>query len=77
MEIKLAPYYSAFIKTIVSSGKFRDEGEVVKAGLELLDKELKHLAALEKSILDGEKSGFATPFDNDAFKQKMADKYIK
>jgi antitoxin ParD1/3/4 len=60
----------------LASGKYSSEAEVIQAGLELLDKEQKHLSLLERALIEGEKSGFATSFDNEEFKKRMAEKYL-
>jgi antitoxin ParD1/3/4 len=77
MEVQIAPYYDMLIKKGIESGKYNSEAEVIQAGLELLDKETKQLLFLEKAIMDGEKSGFAVPFDNAEFKKRMQEKYAK
>lgn len=75
MEVQIAPYYSKLIQSTLASGRYNNETEVIQAGLELLDKEQKQLSLLERALLEGERSGFTTPFDNEEFKKRMADKY--
>lgn len=77
MEIKIAPHYSQFIHEELSSGKFNNESEVIQAGLALLEKEQTQMAILSKAILDGERSGFALPFNNEDFKKRIEAKYAK
>lgn len=77
MEIKIAPHYSQFIHEELASGKFNNESEVIQAGLALLEKEQTQMAILSKAILDGERSGFALPFNNEDFKKRMEAKYAK
>ncbi|MBL7774212.1 MAG: type II toxin-antitoxin system ParD family antitoxin [Chitinophagaceae bacterium] len=77
MEIKIAPHYSQFIHEELASGKFNNESEVIQAGLALLEKEQIQMAILSKAILDGERSGFALPFNNEDFKKRMEAKYAK
>lgn len=76
MEVQIGPYYSQLIQNTLSTGKYNNEAEVIQAGLELLDKEQKQMALLERALLEGERSGFATPFNNDNFKKRMAEKYF-
>jgi antitoxin ParD1/3/4 len=77
MEVPINTYYIQIIQNVIKTGKYSSESEVIQAGLELLDREQKQITILEKAILDGEKSGFSLPFDNDAFKTKMKEKYAK
>jgi antitoxin ParD1/3/4 len=77
MEINIAPYYKQFIINEMASGKFNNEAEIIQAGLALLEKEQTQMSILSKAILDGEKSGFALPFNNEEFKKRMEAKYAK
>jgi antitoxin ParD1/3/4 len=77
MEVKIAPYYDALIRKGIISGKYNNEAEMIQAGLALLEKEETQMLILTKSILDGEKSGFALPFNNEEFKKRMEVKYSK
>lgn len=75
MEVQIAPYYSQLIQNNLASGKYNNESEIIQAGLELLDKEQKQMSLLERALLEGERSGFATPFNNEDFKKRMTEKY--
>lgn len=75
MEVQISAYYTQLIQKTLTSGKYKTEAEVIQAGLELLDKEQKQLSLLERALMEGERSGFATLFNNDEFKKRMADKY--
>ncbi len=77
MEIKISPYYNQFIMNEMATGKFNNEAEIIQAGLALLEKEQAQMSILTKAILDGEKSGFAFPFNNEDFKKRMEAKYAK
>jgi antitoxin ParD1/3/4 len=77
MEIKIAPHYNQFIINEMATGKFNNEAEIIQAGLALLEKEQTQMAILSKAILDGERSGFALPFNNEDFKKRMEAKYAK
>lgn len=77
MEVNIAPHYNEFIHKEMASGKFNNESEVIQAGLALLEKEQTQLSILSKAILEGEKSGFALPFNNDDLKKKMEAKYAE
>lgn len=53
-DLELGPYFEEFVRDQVESGRFRDAGEVVRAGLRLLeDREADRLgdvAELRRSI---------------------------
>lgn len=68
--VSLGDYFSAFVKRQVASGHYKSESEVVAAGLRLLEENEAKLEALRAAIRDGETSGFATPFDFDAFLER-------
>ncbi|NBC34605.1 MAG: type II toxin-antitoxin system ParD family antitoxin [Alphaproteobacteria bacterium] len=62
------------VDRLVKTGRFRGTGEVVDAGLRLLDAEESKRAALRDAIRDGEESGPAEPFDLDTFLREVRDK---
>ena len=74
---EISPYYNQFIMNEMATGKFNNEAEIIQAGLALLEKEQTQMSILTKAILDGEKSGFALPFNNEDFKKRMEAKYAK
>ncbi|KJQ54214.1 type II toxin-antitoxin system ParD family antitoxin [Microbacterium sp. SA39] len=66
-SISLDEHFSDFLSREVASGRFRSASEVVRAGLRLLEDQETQMAALRASLVAGENSGEAEPFDFDAF----------
>ena len=62
-SISLGNYFDNFIKQSVSEGLFKNESEVVRAGLRLLEEEENKVLALKKAIQEGIDSGTAEGFD--------------
>jgi len=63
----IGDYFAAFIEHLVHQGRYATHGDVVRAGLRLLEEREVHLELFRKAIADGVTSGMATPFDIDAF----------
>ena len=73
----IGAHFETFIKIEISEGRYRNPSDVVRAALRLLEEHEAQLAAWRLALEDGDTSGFATPFDFDAFiakKQKLAKK---
>lgn len=51
------------IERIVAGGRFASAGDVVRAGLRLLEDEEAKVAAFRAAIIEGEESGIAEDFD--------------
>lgn len=58
------------VRDLVKSGRYSDDAEVVKKGLELLLEYESRLAELRAEIQQGLNSGEATPLDMDTIKAK-------
>ncbi len=65
-SFSLGDHFSAFIETQISQGRYGNASDVVRAGLRLLEEQVK-LEALRAALIAGENSGPSTPFDFDAF----------
>jgi len=62
MNVSMSPEHKAFVKAQVSTGRFRNDSEVVRAGLRLLEEQARH-RQLEELLLDGLSSGDAVEMD--------------
>jgi antitoxin ParD1/3/4 len=72
-SFSLGDHFSEFIERQVESGRFGPASEVLRASLRLLEEEDARLAALRSSLVEGERSGPAAPFDFDAFMARKRD----
>lgn len=62
-SISLGNYFDQFVSNQISTGRFKNVSEVVRAGLRLLDDEENKVAALREAIREGKDSGIAKDFD--------------
>ena len=58
-SISLGDYFDGFIQNKISSGRYKNASEVVRAGLRLLEEEENRVAALKDAIQQGIDSGIA------------------
>ena len=64
MNVSMSSEHKSFIKAQVSTGRFRNDSEVVRAGLRLLEEQARH-RKLEELLLDGLNSGKAVETDQE------------
>jgi len=62
-SVSLGDHFESFIDKKVSTGRFQNASEVVRAGLRLLEEEEAKLSALKKAIKEGMDSGIVKNFD--------------
>lgn len=62
-SISLGNYFDQFVQTQVSTGRYKNVSEVIRAGLRLLENEESKAIALKNSIQEGIDSGIAQDFD--------------
>jgi len=62
-SISLGSYFDNFIQSNLSSGRYKNASEIVRAGLRLLEEEESRILLLRKSIQEGIDSGFTVDFD--------------
>lgn len=62
-SISLGNHFEDFVDNKVSSGRFKNASEVIRAGLRLLEEEEAKILALQNAIKSGIESGAATNFD--------------
>lgn len=59
----LGSYFDEFVKAQISTGRYKNVSEVIRAGLRLLENEESKAAALKNAIEEGIQSGITTDFD--------------
>lgn len=62
-SISLGDHFVEFVDEKVSSGRFKNASEVIRAGLRLLEEEESKIIALKKAISEGIESGLLKNFD--------------
>jgi antitoxin ParD1/3/4 len=62
-SISLGDHFENFIDSSVSTGRFKNASEVIRAGLRLLEDEENKVIALRNAIEEGWESGAAKNFD--------------
>lgn len=66
-SVSLDGRLASFVDAQVAQGRYDSAGEVLRAGLRLLEAQEAELDALRAALIEGETSGASTPFDLDAF----------
>lgn len=74
-SILLGDYFENFINEQIASGKYSSVSEVVRTALRMFEHEETKKKELIKELKKGEKSGFVSDFDREAFKQSLHQKY--
>ncbi len=62
-SVSLGDHFEDFVDKRVSTGRFTNASEVIRAGLRLLEEEESKIVVLKKAIDDGIKSGIAKNFN--------------
>ena len=62
-SISLGNHFEGFVDNKVSTGRFKNASEVIRAGLRLLEEEESKIVALKRAIEDGFESGLAKDFN--------------
>jgi len=62
-SISLGNHFEDFVDDKVSTGRFKNASEVIRAGLRLLEEEEGKIVALKKAIDEGIESGLAKNFN--------------
>ena len=70
-SISLGNHFEEFIGDKVSTGRFKNASEVIRAGLRLLEEEESKIVALKKAIEDGFESGLAKKFNAKKHLEKL------
>ena len=66
-SVSLGDYFVGFIDERIASGRYNSASDVIRAGLRLLEEHEASVEVLRGALIEGERSGSATPFDFDAF----------
>jgi antitoxin ParD1/3/4 len=74
VSFSLGPYFEQFIQREIRSGKYTSAGEVIRAGLRLLEKEEEKMEILRNSLKEGEESSMVSDFNQNEFLQKLKTK---
>ena len=70
-SISIGDYFDNFIQNRISSGRYKNASEVVRAGLRLLEEEENRIIALRASIQEGIDSGIANDFNPESHLEKL------
>ena len=62
-SISIGNYFDRFIKSRISTGRYKNASEVVRAGLRLLEEEENKIMALKEAIHEGIESGLVNDFN--------------
>jgi antitoxin ParD1/3/4 len=62
-SVALGDHFESFVDNRISTGRFKNASEVIRAGLRLLEDEEAKISALRNAINDGISSGIAKNFD--------------
>lgn len=65
--LRLDDHAADFIEKQIDGGNYESAGEVVAAGLRLLEEQEAYMAAVRAALIEGENSGPPEPFDFDEF----------
>ncbi len=70
-SISIGEYFDEFIQNKISSGRYKNVSEVVRAGLRLLEEEENKIIALRAAIQEGIESGIALDFNPESHLEKL------
>lgn len=62
-SISLGNYFDKFVQSRLTTGRFKNASEVVRAGLRLLEEEESKMIALRDAIQEGVESGISHNFN--------------
>jgi antitoxin ParD1/3/4 len=70
-SISLGDHFEEFVDNKISTGRFKNASEVIRAGLRLLEEEESKIVALKMAISAGIESGVASDFDAKKHLEKL------
>ena len=66
-SVTLGNHFEDFVQNRISTGRYKNASEVIRAGLRLLEEEEDKVAALKQAIQEGIDSGIAEDFEPEQF----------
>jgi antitoxin ParD1/3/4 len=66
-SFSLGDHFAAFVESQVSTGRYDNASDVMRAALRLLEEREARISALRAALIEGEESGPSTPFDFEAY----------
>lgn len=73
-SISIGKYFDSFIKSRISTGRYKNASEVVRAGLRLLEEEENRIMALREAVQEGIDSGGAHDFNPETYLAELKSK---
>ncbi len=73
-SISLGNYFDMFVQSRLTTGRFKNASEVVRAGLRLLEEEENKIIALRNAIQEGIESGIAHNFNSETHLKELKEK---
>jgi len=70
-SVSLGDHFEGFVDDKISTGRFKNASEVIRAGLRLLEEEESKIVALKKAIEEGFDSGLAKNFNAGKHLEKL------
>jgi antitoxin ParD1/3/4 len=75
-SISLVNYFDNSIQSRISSGRFKNASELVRAGLRLLEEEENKLKELRNALIEGENSQMVEKFNSDQHLAEIHRRYL-
>ncbi|MFK7799412.1 MAG: type II toxin-antitoxin system ParD family antitoxin [Aureispira sp.] len=76
-SVSLGGYFDQFVQAQVSTGRYKNVSEVIRAGLRLLENEESKAFALRNAIQEGMNSGIVLDFNPEENLQQLKDNHKK
>lgn len=73
-SISIGKYFDSFIKSRISTGRYKNASEVVRAGLRLLEEEENRIMTLREAVQEGVDSGVAHDFNPETYLAELKSK---
>ena len=70
-SVSLGNYFDDFIQSRITTGRYKNASEVIRAGLRLLEEEESKYNALKKALQEGIDSGIVNDFNPEEHLQQL------